>query len=105
MSYNIDWCVIMTSFEKLYIKRLELIDNIVLSLHCIIDKMPLFNITEDDILKVYKNGKLYMDKCEKPNKIGLSWYNGKNKKTIILIITINEGYAKVVTLWEQNGKL
>jgi len=95
----------MTLFEKLYAKRLDFVDNIVFSLHCVTDKMPLYNIYEDDIIKAYKNGRLFLDKCEKPNKIALNWYDGKNKKTIVLIVTLNEGYAKVVTLWEQKGRL
>jgi len=104
-SYNKGWCMTMASFEKLYTKRLNFVDNIVLSLHCVTDKMPLYNIDEDDIVKAYKGGKLYREKCEQPNKLALSRYDGKNKKTIILIVTLNEGYAKVVTLWVQKGRL
>lgn len=95
----------MSTFEKLYMQRLSVIDNVVLSVHCVVDKMPAFNLDETDIMKAYKHGKLYLEKCERPEKIAISWYDGKQRRTIVLIVNVFENYAKVVTVWEQKGKL
>ena len=92
-------------FEALYKRRLQLIKQLVLSFHCVVDRMPRYNVNEDDILKIYKRGRLYLQKYELPDKIGLQLYNGKKKQTSVLIVAIKSNYAKVVTLWVQKGRV
>jgi len=92
-------------FEALYKRRLQLIERLVLSFHCVVDRMPHYNVSEDDVLEIFKRGRLYLSKCELPDKIGLHLYDGKKRKTSVLIVAIRSNYAKVVTLWVQKGRV
>jgi hypothetical protein len=93
------------SFEEMYENRMKYIDDLFISVHCSIDKMPKFGIDENDIEKIYKKGKLYISKCEKPNKISISLYNGKKRTTQVIVVRFGYDHVRVVTVWEQKGKL
>lgn len=90
-------------FERLAQRRKEFTSPH-LSVHVVTEKMEECNLTEEEILKAYKTGKLFREKCEKPDKIGIAYYDGKRKRTVVLIVRMMKDFAKVVTVWVEPGR-
>lgn len=93
------------TFEQLYRSRLDFVDDLYISAHCLIDKMALYGMDERDIQRIFRKGKLYRAKCCQPDRIGLSLYDGKRKVTRVIVVRLARNYAKVVTVWEQKGRI
>jgi len=94
----------MDLFDRLYNRRKEFYPPS-LSEHVVRDKMAKYNLTDEDIQKAYRFGRLFRGKCEKPDKIGISRHDGKNNRTIVLIVRLMKDYARVVTVWVEPGRL
>lgn len=75
-----------------------------LTLPGVLEKMTDYNITEEEILKTYRTGKLFREKSRKPDMIGIVCYDGKKKRTIGMVVRLMKDFAKVVTAWVEPGK-
>ena len=62
-------------------------------------KLDLYKIEE-----AARTGKIFGEKCEKPNKICFKRYFGKEKVTYIIITRFHENFIEVKTAWPKKGR-
>ena len=90
--------------QELFEKRRDVLDSITISLHCSSERMSEYGLCDEDVREAIEKGKLYLEKCERPDKLGIVYYDGKKKESIVVIAKILTDTIKVVTVWIEKGR-
>ncbi|MFH1053688.1 MAG: hypothetical protein V1740_04715 [Candidatus Woesearchaeota archaeon] len=77
--------------------------DITFSLH-LFDRKEYWNLDLDNIKETVRNGKIFIYKCEKPNKICFKNYYGKENITYNVIARYHKKHIEVVTAWPNKGR-
>ena len=62
------------------------------------------NLDLDKIEEAVRSGKIFEKKCEKPNKLCLKRYFGKENITYTVIARYHENFIEVKTAWPKKGR-
>ena len=68
------------------------------------DRSEYWNLDLDRIEETVKTGKIFQKKCEKPNKICIKRYFGKENITYTIIVRYHKDFIEVKTVWPTKGK-
>lgn len=65
------------------------------------DRKEYWNLDLDKIEEAVREGDIYEEKCEEPNKICFKRYFGKENITYIVIVRYHKEFIEVKTAWPQ----
>ncbi|MEK6983006.1 MAG: hypothetical protein AABX33_00400 [Nanoarchaeota archaeon] len=68
------------------------------------DRKEYWNLDLDKIEEAVRTGKLFEEKCEKPNKLCFKRYFGKEKITYAVIVRNHNNFIEVKTVWPKKGR-
>ncbi|MFH1917324.1 MAG: hypothetical protein ABIJ21_08745 [Nanoarchaeota archaeon] len=68
------------------------------------DRKEYWNLDLDKVEETVKSGKIFHEKCEKPNKICFTKYFGKENQTYTVIVRVHKNFMEVKTAWPKKGK-
>ena len=68
------------------------------------DRSEYWNLDLDKIEETIRAGKIFVEKCEKPNKICLKRYFGKENTTYTVIVRYHKNLIEVKTAWSTKGR-
>ena len=68
------------------------------------DRKEYWNLDLDKIEETVKNGAIFKDKCEFPNKICFKRYFGKENLTYTVIVRYHNNFIEVKTAWPKKGR-
>ena len=68
------------------------------------DRKEYWNLELDKIEETVRTGKIFDDKCEKPNKLCFKRYFGKKNTTYIVIVRYYNSFIEVKTAWPKKGR-
>ncbi|MBU2639785.1 MAG: hypothetical protein KKG75_03725 [Nanoarchaeota archaeon] len=68
------------------------------------DRKKYWNLDLDKIEETVRTGKVFENKCEKPNKICFKRYFGKENITYIIIVRYHKNFIEVKTVWPTKGR-
>tara|TARA_Y100000310_G_scaffold342243_1_gene444543 strand:- start:945 stop:1223 length:279 start_codon:yes stop_codon:yes gene_type:complete len=85
--------------DKLDMKRIQ----ITFDPH-LFDRKDYWKLDLDKIEDTIRCGKIYVEKCEKPNKVCFTRYYGKENLTYVVIVRFNENFIEVKTAWPKKGR-
>lgn len=68
------------------------------------DRKEYRNLSLDKIEETIRNGELYQEKCEFPNKVCFRKYFGKENISYIVIARIHKEFIEVKTAWPRRGR-
>ena len=70
----------------------------------VFDRKDYWNLDLDKIEDAVRTGKIFDEKCEKPNKICFKRYFGKENITYTVITRYYENFIEVKTAWPKKGR-
>ena len=68
------------------------------------DRKEYWNLDLDKIEETVRTGKIFEQKCEKPNKLCFERYYGKENITYTVIVRYHKNFIEVKTAWPKKGK-
>ena len=68
------------------------------------DRKEYWNLDLDKIEEAVRTGKLFEEKCEKPNKLCFKRYFGKENITYTVIVRYHNNFIEVKTAWPKKGR-
>ena len=68
------------------------------------DRKEYWNLELDKIEETARTGKIFDDKCKKPNKLCFKRYFGKENTTYIVIVRCYNSFIEVKTAWPKKGR-
>lgn len=68
------------------------------------DRKEYWNLDLGKIEETVRTGKIFEKKCEKPNKICLKRYFGKENLTYTVIVRYHKNFIEVKTVWPKKGR-
>ncbi len=68
------------------------------------DRKEYWNLELDKIEETVRTGKIFDDKCEKPNKLCFRRYFGKENITYTVIVRYHDNFIEVKTAWPKKGR-
>ncbi|MBI2667237.1 hypothetical protein HYX17_00530 [Candidatus Woesearchaeota archaeon] len=68
------------------------------------DRKEYWNLDLDRIEETARSGKVSENKCEKPNKLCLKRYFGKENITYTIIVRYHKNFIEVKTAWPKKGR-
>lgn len=68
------------------------------------DRREYWNLELDKIEETVRSGKIFEEKCEKPNKLCFQRYYGKENLTYIVIVRYHDYFIEVRTAWPRKGR-
>ena len=68
------------------------------------DRNEYWNLDLNKIEETVRTGKIFQEKCEKPNKICIKRYFGKENITYTIIVRYHKDFIEVKTVWPTKGK-
>lgn len=63
-----------------------------------------WNLDLDKVEESVRTGKRFIEKCEKPNKICLKRYFGKENLTYTVVVRYHKNFIEVKTAWPTKGR-
>lgn len=70
----------------------------------VFDRKEYWNLELDKIEEAVRTGKIFDEKCEKPNKICFKRYFGKENITYTVIARYYKNFIEVKTAWPKKGR-
>ena len=68
------------------------------------DRKEYWNLDLDKIQETVRNGKIFEEKCEQPNKLCFKRYFGKENVAYIVIVRYHKNFIEVKTAWPAKGR-
>ena len=68
------------------------------------DRKEYWNLDLNKIEETVKNGTIFEEKCELPNKICFKRYFGKENITYTVIVRYHDNFIEVKTAWPKKGR-
>ena len=68
------------------------------------DRKEYWNLDLDKVEETIKTGKIFVKKCEEPNKICFKRYFGKENITYTVIVRYHNDFIEVKTAWPKKGR-
>jgi len=68
------------------------------------DRKEYWNLDLDKVEETVRTGKIFEEKCEKPNKICFKTYFGKESITYTVIVRYYNSFIEVKTAWPKKGR-
>ena len=68
------------------------------------DREEYWNLDLDKIEETVRNGKIFEEKCELPNKLCFTRYFGKENITYVVITRYHDNFIEVKTAWPKKGR-
>ena len=68
------------------------------------DRKDYWNLELSQVEETIRTGKIFEDKCEKPNKICFMRYFGKDNLTYTVITRYHDNFIEVKTAWLRKGR-
>ncbi len=68
------------------------------------DRKEYWNLELDKIEETARNGKIFDEKCEEPNKLCFERYFGKENVTYTVIARYYKSFIEVKTAWPRKGR-
>ena len=68
------------------------------------DRKEYWNLDLDKIEETVRNGAIFEEKCELPNKICFKRYFGKENITYTVIVRYHNNFIEVKTAWPKKGR-
>ena len=68
------------------------------------DRKEYWNLDLDKIEETVRNGIVFEEKCEFPNKICFKRYYGKENITYTVIVRYHDNFIEVKTAWPKKGR-
>jgi len=70
----------------------------------VFDREEYWNLDLGKIEESIRTGKIFEEKCEKPNKICFKRYFGKENTTYTVIARYHQSFIEVKTAWPKKGR-
>jgi hypothetical protein len=67
------------------------------------ERIDYWNLDINLIEETIKQGKIYLKKCENPNKVCFVKYFGKINTTYFVITILYPNFVEVITAWQKKG--
>ena len=68
------------------------------------DRKEYWNLNLDKIEETIRSGKIFEEKCGKPNKLCFERYFGKENITYTVIVRYHKNFIEVKTAWPKKGR-
>ena len=68
------------------------------------DGKEYWNLDINKIEETLRNGKIFEEKCELPNKVCFKRYFGKENITYTVIVRYHDNFIEVKTAWPKKGR-
>ncbi len=68
------------------------------------NRTKYWNLDLDKIEETIRTGKIFNQKCEKPNKICFRMFFGKENITYTVIVRYHKDFIEVKTAWPRKGR-
>lgn len=68
------------------------------------DRKEYWDLDLDKIEETVRTGKIFIEKCEEPNKLCLKRYFGKENITYTIIVRYHKNFIEVKTAWPTKGR-
>lgn len=68
------------------------------------NRKEYWNLELDKVEETVRKGKLFEEKCEKPNKLCFEKYFGKENITYTVIVRFHKNFIEVKTAWPRKGR-
>ncbi len=68
------------------------------------DRKEYWNLELDKVEETVRTGKIFEEKCEKPNNLCFQRYFGKENATYTVIVRYHKNFIEVKTAWPKKGR-
>tara|TARA_Y100000310_G_scaffold292849_1_gene321954 strand:- start:1181 stop:1459 length:279 start_codon:yes stop_codon:yes gene_type:complete len=68
------------------------------------DRKEYWNLELNKVEETVRTGKVFYEKCERPNKVCFKRYYGKENVTYTVIVRYHNNFIEVKTTWLSQGR-
>lgn len=68
------------------------------------DRSEYWNLDLDKVEETVRKGKIFEEKCARPNKLCFTLYFGKENVTYTVIVRCHNNFIEVKTAWPKKGR-
>lgn len=86
-------------YRELAQSRTNVAYPVVISGHCLVDKMIPLNIEEEAVEAAIRNGSLVPEKCEEPDKLVFVSRKGARDEPLVVVTCFRSTHIKVLTVY------
>ena len=104
ISYNLSYNSGLICWKKALTKKIDRRKvEITFSPH-LFHRKDYWNLDLDKLEETVRTGKIFEEKCEKPNKMCFRRYFGKENIAYTVIVRYHKDFIEVKTAWLKKGK-